>query len=47
MAATIQIKSLEEIDKAAQEFIQYASSSPLQSNIFARVKYSISKQKCQ
>ena len=35
MAATIQIKSLEEIDKAAQEFIQYASSSPLQSNIFA------------
>ena len=35
MAANIQIHSLEEIDKAAQEFIQYASSSPLQSNIFA------------
>ena len=35
MAATIQIKSLAKIDKAAQEFIEYASSSPLQSNIFA------------
>ena len=35
MATTIQIKSLAEIDKAAQEFIAYASASPLQSNIFA------------
>ena len=35
MATTIHIKSLEEIDQAAQEFIAYASASPLQSNIFA------------
>ena len=35
MATTIQIKSLADIDKAAQEFIAYASASPLQSNIFA------------
>ncbi len=35
MATTIQIKSLAEIDKAAREFIAYASASPLQSNIFA------------
>ena len=35
MATTIQIKSLAEIDKAAHEFIAYASASPLQSNIFA------------
>ena len=35
MATTIQIKSLAGIDQAAQEFIAYASASPLQSNIFA------------
>lgn len=35
MAETIYINNLEEIDSAAQKFIDYASSSPLQSNIFA------------
>lgn len=35
MSETIRIKNLEEIDSAARKFIEYASSSPLQSNIFA------------
>lgn len=35
MGTTIHIKSLNEIDKAAADFIEYVSSSPLQSNIFA------------
>lgn len=35
MGTTLHIRSLNDIDKAAMEFIQYASSSPLQSNIFA------------
>ena len=35
MSKIISIKSLEEIGDAAQEFVQYVSSSALQSNIFA------------
>ena len=35
MATTIHVKSLEEISGAAEEFIRYVSSSPLQSNVFA------------
>ena len=35
MGTTLHIIILNDIDKAAMEFIQYASSSPLQSNIFA------------
>lgn len=35
MGKTLHIRSLNEIDLAAMEFIEYASSSPLQSNIFA------------
>ena len=35
MATTIHVKSLEEISGAAEEFISYVSSSPLQSNVFA------------
>lgn len=35
MSKIINIKSLEEIGAAAQEFVQYISSSDLQSNIFA------------
>lgn len=35
MGKTIIINGLEEIDKAAQQFLQYVSQSPLQSNIFA------------
>ena len=35
MSKTINIKSLEEIGAAAHEFVQYVSSSHLQSNIFA------------
>ena len=35
MATTIHVKSLEEISGAAEEFIKYVSSSPLQSNVFA------------
>ena len=35
MSKIINIKSLEEIGNAAQEFVQYVSSSSLQSNIFA------------
>ena len=35
MGKIININGLEEIRNAAQEFLQYVSSSPLQSNIFA------------
>lgn len=35
MPKVITIKSLEEINTAAHEFIEYVSESPLQSNIFA------------
>lgn len=35
MGKTIIINGLEEIDNAAQQFLQYVSQSPLQSNIFA------------
>ena len=35
MSKIINVKSLDEIGAAAQEFVQYVSSSPLQSNIFA------------
>ena len=35
MSKIINIRSLEEIGTAAQEFVQYISSSDLQSNIFA------------
>ena len=35
MSKIINIRSLEEIGAAAQEFVQYISSSDLQSNIFA------------
>ena len=35
MGKTIYINSLNEIGTSAKEFIEYASSSPLQSNIFA------------
>lgn len=35
MGKIININGLEEIGNAAQEFLQYVSSSPLQSNIFA------------
>ena len=35
MSKVIKINGLEEIGAAAQEFIEYVSSSPLQSNIFA------------
>ena len=35
MGTPLHIRSLNDNDKAAMEFIQYASSSPLQSNIFA------------
>ena len=35
MGKTIYINSLNEIGTSAREFIEYASSSPLQSNIFA------------
>lgn len=35
MSKIINVRSLEEIGDAAQEFVQYVSSSPLQSNIFA------------
>lgn len=35
MGTTLHIRSLNEIDKAAKDFIEYASASPLQSNIFA------------
>ncbi len=35
MSKIINIRSLEEIGDAAREFVQYVSSSPLQSNIFA------------
>lgn len=35
MATVIHIRSLQEISRAAEEFISYVSSSPLQSNIFA------------
>ena len=35
MSEIINIRSLEEIGVAAQEFVEFISSSPLQSNIFA------------
>ncbi len=35
MSKIINIRSLEEIGTAAQEFVEFISSSPLQSNIFA------------
>ncbi len=35
MGTTLHIRSLNEIEKAAKDFIEYASASPLQSNIFA------------
>ena len=35
MSKIINIRSLEEIGVAAQEFVEFISSSPLQSNIFA------------